>query len=131
MAKNRSYASIFQEAFLAMHKNNPQHAHSHPKEDWAIENFTDRVFALGYKGKADKAYKWWLDQNMQGLRPVKVSLDPLDIRFLMDALAEIHENYKEDDDGNITLFGNEYAGQFLKGLGKKLEKAADESIVGD
>lgn len=57
------YSQIFITAFLAMEAINKDHKPSHDKEDWVIENFMDRVIALGYKGNPTTVATWWFKKN--------------------------------------------------------------------
>ncbi len=105
MGKNRTYESIFQEAFLTMHRINPEHNSSHQVEDWAIENFMDRVIALGYTGDPEKVSNWWWVINQNGPQSVMVELTPEDINSLLHLgviTKKLVAKFKEAEDKSLV-----------------------------
>ena len=61
------------------------------------------------------------------METVTLNLTKEELSFLCDALAEIHGEY--NNDGTISLFGNEHRGQMVQELGGKLEEAGEQLIT--
>lgn len=61
------------------------------------------------------------------METVTLNLTKEELSFLCDALTEIHGEY--NDDGTISLFGNEHREQMVQELGAKLEEAEEQLIL--